>query len=161
MTEKKTISAAQLYERITVRTAIAILLLAANHCLELVAYFSEAGLAKVLDKSGVVFAALVIVLILPSAVQLKRYKRIHAGSCREPEGFILEAFKKASLISFGASFISLSLFKPLALLNFNEMPADFMLNLALSILLGSMGIAFFYYSKDDSEEDDFAGEETP
>ena len=99
---------------------------------------------------------LAIIVVLPQFVKLIRLMaRMRSGQC-EPEGFVVDVYKRAAERAFAFTFIFL-LFMDFMIGRFwTELPADFVIEVVIAVSLALFSLSFFLFNRDDGEdEDDF------
>ncbi len=143
----------QLYDRFMQKTAIAFFILALNYVIDIVQYYAAEDVSKILGYLGLGGAAVIVILLFPDMVRLMRLRRQNTVSCREPEGFVVENFKKAAAKGFMITFLFLTFLKIVTKNLLADLPAAVVVNITLALLLGTVSIAFYIFNRDDGEDE--------
>ena len=102
---------------------------------------------------------------MPSVLGVGYLKYKYRGACIEQEGFVLEAVKKASVMSFSLTFAFMVFINGFLVFNddaeldfFPDMPVRFYLKSIMAFTLIIQSLFFFWYTRDSSGDDEFEGE---
>ncbi len=151
---KKEISTPQLYDRFMQRVAVAFFVLSLNYVADIVRVYSSEEVDQILGYASKASAIAVLLLILPSFIPLMRRRYNNKSACREPEGFIVEGFKKATLKAFSFTFLVLVYGQMFAEELLLEITGEVAIHFVLAMLLGTASVSFFFAIRDDSDEED-------
>ncbi len=153
-------SAAQFYERFLGRVTLGLLLLAIALVIDCAGYFVDAATDEVLRYVRRTLSVVIIIVVAPSTLKLMWNRWKSDSPHREPESFVVEIYKKASLHGF--TFVALALVVLQGVLGAGEstLPALFFIKAVLAAMLLVTSLSFYLQMQvdDDLEEDDFDDE---
>ncbi|MCH7807555.1 MAG: hypothetical protein IH995_10550 [Proteobacteria bacterium] len=165
MTSKDQAYVAERVDKFQKTIAIGLLVLAAAWGVEIAQFWVEEGTREILEDVSFWMFMLVIVIILPSVLGVGYLKYKYRGACIEQEGFVLEAVKKASVMSFSLTFAFMVFINGFLVFNddaeldfFPDMPVRFYLKSIMAFTLIIQSLFFFWYTRDSSGDDEFEGE---
>ena len=148
-------SAAQFYDRFLGRTTFGLFLLAVALVIDCIGYFVEPEVNELLRYGRRALSVIIVVIVAPSVFRLLQLRLKDKTACREPESFMVEIYKKASMHGF--TFIALTLVALQAYLGSGDstLPAQFYIKAILGATLMVTSISFYLQTRVDDEDDDF------
>lgn len=148
-------SAAQFYDRFLGRTTFGLFLLAFALVIDCIGYFVEPGTQDLLRYGRRALSVIIVLAIGPVVLKLLWMRWKDKSSCREPESFVVEIYKKASMHGF--TFIALTLVALQGYLGTVEspLPAQFFIKAILAATLMVTSISFYLQMRVEEEDDDF------
>ncbi len=159
MTAKDQAYVAERVDKFQKTVAIGLLVLAASYGVEIAQFTVEEGTQEILERVSFWMSILVIIVILPSVLGIGYLKYKYRGACIEQEGFVLEAVKKAAVMSFSLTFAFMVFIDGFLLFNddaemdfFPDMPVKFYLKAIMAFTLTIQSLFFFWYTRDTDEE---------
>lgn len=157
VTDKKE-TLAQFYERLQQRVALCVMMMSVAYGFGTAQFFVPA-VADQLGTLQTIAAVAAALLVLPLTIQATLKRTRNRKACREPEGFVAEAARKAGFGAWTATFIVLVFLSAVTRRTFADVPAETIIQMVLSVSLAAFAIAFFWLSRDVADdEDDFADE---
>jgi uncharacterized membrane protein len=157
MLEKK--SPAQMIDAFLRRTALCVGIVAILYAVQAYEQVAPEALAGYLDKLAMALSALVIILMLPSFLRFRGYRRSKACSRAEADSYIADRFKLAAHHAFTTTFISLvGLQLVIRQLEKRDihLSSEFFIDASLAISLGAFALFFYRLVRDEDGEDDDA-----
>ena len=165
MTSKDQAYVAERMDKFQKTIAIGLLVLVAAYGFEIAQFWAQESTREILEDISFWISVLVIIIILPSVLGVVYLKYKYRGACIEQEGFVLEAVKKASMMSFALTFSFMVFIDGFLVFNddaemdfFPDMPVKFYLKSIMAFTLVIQSLFFFWYTRDSSEDDEFEGE---
>jgi uncharacterized membrane protein len=147
MVEKSKMSVAEQIDRAHQRIALGVLLVAGAYFISVVKFFVTPQVSGILDIASKVLGVATIVLVLPSFLKFVSMRRRNREACREPEGFVIEMFNKATSTAFKATFVFL-VFLEIVSTNFTaDMPGEFFVKLIMTVTLAVFSVTFFILNR--------------
>jgi len=165
MTAKDQAYVAERVDKFQKTIVIGLLVLVAAYGVEIAQFWVDEGTGEILEDVSFWLSVLFIIIILPSVLGVGYLKYKYRGACIEQEGFVLEAVKKASMMSFSLTFAFVVFIDGFLVFNddaeldfFPDMPVKFYLKSIMAFTLTVQSLFFFWYTRDSSEGDEFEGE---
>jgi len=160
MTAKDQAYVAEKMDRFQKFVAIGILVLAFSYTAEVFQYLVSGSTLEILKSVSFWLGILVILIILPQAIQFGYLRYKYRSFCIEIEGYVLDAVRKASVMSFSLTFCFMVFMDGFLLLNgeadlnvSTEYPARFYLKIILAFTLFIQSIAFFWFTRGGEGDD--------
>jgi hypothetical protein len=161
MAKSKHISAAEFVDAFMWRIALAVGLVSLAYASSALTFVVADSVSYYLDKVNLVLGLAAVALILPQFLKMARHKARNLSSTMEPEGFVVDAYKRAAEKAFSFTFIFL-IFLDIMIENvWANLPAEFLINVIVSFSLATFSLSFFFFSRshsDEDAEDDFESE---
>lgn len=147
MTNKKKASVAEQIDKMMQRVALGTFLVAVAYAIVTAKFLVTEETGDVLNIIARVLGVLIIVLILPGFIKFVNLKRKNREACREPEGFVIEMFNKATGKAFQFTFLFLIFFEFLSKSYLTHLPGEFFIKVTVSVTLGIFSITFFFLNR--------------
>ena len=156
MSDRKPLSSAQFVDRFMTRTATGVLLVSLAYAATTVEYFAPETLAFYLDKLALILGLLAVVIVFPQFVQLIRRRTKLGIGKNEPEGFVIEVYKRAAERAFSLTFIFLLFMDVMTDRGLAGLPAEVVVETIIAFSLAIFSLSFFIFNRAfDGEDDDF------
>ena len=153
MNNKTSTSVAEQLDKIMQKTALGVLFVACAYTMSILKIFFDEPISTILDFTKLALGILTVVMILPGFVKGIQLRKKYGAACKEPEGFIVEMFNKATGKSFQFTFIFLIFLEMISRSHFAYLPTEFFLKLTIAVTLAIFSLTFFYLSRSDSYDD--------
>lgn len=146
---------AQLYDRFQHRSAISMFMLALAYVIDVARAFVADDLSSLLRVPQLALAILLVLNLLPVVLKVKwvKYKR-HPG-CNDPDGFVANAFKEASVRGFATGFIALLIVGQASKTYLAHWSTITFVNAVLALMLGVVSISFLMATREPETADEF------
>ncbi|MEE8295146.1 MAG: hypothetical protein V3R64_05500 [Sphingomonadales bacterium] len=147
MTNKKKLSFAEQIDKMMQRIALGTFLVAVAYAIVTAKFIVTEETGDVLNIIAKVLGVLIIVLILPTFIKFVNMRRKNREGCREPEGFVIEMFNKATGKAFQFTFLFLIFFELVSKFYLTHLPGEFFIKVIVSVTLGIFSITFFFLNR--------------
>ena len=147
MTNKKKPTVPEQIDKMMQRTALGTFLVAVAYAIVTAKFLVTEETGEVLNIIAKVLGVLIIVLILPGFIKFVNLKRKNRDACREPEGFVIEMFNKATGKAFQFTFLFLIFFEFVSKSYLTHLPGEFFIKVIVSVTLGIFSITFFFLNR--------------
>lgn len=158
MSAKKTPSPAEIFEKAMQRIALGVLLVSLANLMKILKYVLSPDFAAALDMAELGLGALAVIVVLPHVIKLVALK-MRLPSCEhEPEGFLVDVYKRAAEKGFAFTFIFLLFMNFMTSRSWAEFPAELVIEIIIAVSLAIFGVSFFVISRsydDDENDEDF------
>lgn len=146
-------SSADAIENYMQMIGIAFAVMAFLNGMEAAQFLVSESTAQILDNITFGMAILMVAIFLPLTIHYVYQRRKDPASCREPESFILENFKKAGSKAFALTFVFI-VFLKIFMKNtaLADLPAKFFLEMLTAFTVGVFAIAFFMLNRGSDNE---------
>ncbi len=164
MTKSKKISVAEQVDSMMQRVALGVFLVSIAYAISAIRFFVSQESVEMLDIASRALGVLIIILVLPGFIKFMILKRNNRQACKEPEGFVVEMFNKATGKAFQFTFLFLVAFEFVNDDFIAGLPSEFVIKLILAVTLAIFSLTFFALSRVDEHpehEDEFNSGENP
>lgn len=152
-------SMAQFVDRFLQLITLGVFVLAFSYAVGVAKYFAPHEMLVTLDMVKTGLAFLGSATILPPFIKFVRMKKKCGSSFAEPNGYIVEVYRKACEYAFAFTFVLLILLEPIAVGFLTDIPAALYIHVTLTVSLLSLSLSFFFMSRGgDGPDDDFEEE---
>ncbi len=149
---------AQFYDRFLGRVAIGLFIVAMGLGIDGIGYFVEPDVAAMLKYVRTALAIVLMILVLPVFLKLLFLRFRNKKDCQEPESFVTEVYKHASVHGFSVVMLMLIAAQVVLGLESDALPTEFYIKTILATGFLAVSISFFIQMY-KSEDDDFASED--
>ena len=148
-------SPAEALDRFLQRLAIGVFLLGISFALSAANFVASEEVLDIIRPIRKVFGLAVIVIVLPPLLKAFKFKGHVLQKCYEPEGYVVEMFKRACVMAFSLTFVTLIIIERITDAGLIDLPTPFFLRIALSISLDVFALTFFMstLASDDDEDE--------
>ncbi len=122
------------------------------HGLEAAEYLVNDQLAKTLSNASLALGIVIMAIVLPLGFRVSSLRKQDPSGYAEPEGFVIEMFKKAAFTAFALTFLFTAFLKILPRKFYPDLPPGFWLELTMIFSTLVFGLAFFFLSRAGGEE---------
>ena len=164
MTKQKPISVVEQIDKMHQRIAIGVFLVAIAYATSVIRFLVNEETSELLDIFSKVLGIVIIILVLPAFLKLMNMRRKNKGACKEPEGFVIEMFNKATSMAFQFTFLFLVVLEIISKNILAHLPGEFVIKLIITVTLAIFSLTFFFLNRaGDTEEteDDFTNGGNP
>lgn len=147
MTKGKKPSFPEQIDKMMQRVALGTFLVAVAYAIITAKFLVAEETGEILNIIAKVLGVLIIVLILPGFVKFVNMRRKNREACREPEGFVIEMFNKATGKAFQFTFLFLIFFEIVSKNYLTHLPGEFFIKVIVSVTLGIFSITFFFLNR--------------
>ena len=144
--------------------ALAVFLMAVAYAISVLEFFVSEDVKAVLNISSQVLGIIILLIVIPAFVKFMRMKRKNRESCKEPEGFVIEVFDKATGKAFQFTFIFLIILEFFSGSYLLHLPGEFFVKLIITVTLAVFSLTFFFLNRDWGQaevEDEFGNRQNP
>lgn len=162
MTGRKPISIVEQIDKIHQKIALGVFLVAIAYAISVVKFLVSEETGGMLNIISKVLGITVIALVLPAFLKFVNMIRKSPGACKEPEGYVIEMFNKATGRAFQFTFLFLIALEFASESYLSHLPGEFFVGLTISVTLAIFSLAFFFLNRAGDAggiEDDFANGE--
>lgn len=150
-------SQAEIMESFLQNIAIAVFLTALAFAAKAAIHLVPPEIAGYLRPLKTILGIGAVVLILPGYLQfLRRFTRSQRKACVQSEGFVAHAFRKACAKAFELTFVFLVILNFITRDHLQDLPTVFFMQFLTFLTLVVFSIAFFVFSRGDSDLDSLA-----
>ncbi len=149
---------AQFYDRFLGRVAIGLFLVAMGLGIDGLGYFVEPDVAAMLKYGRTGLSVVLMILVLPVFLKLLFLRFNNKEACQEPESFVTEVYKHASVHGFSVVMLMLIAFQVVLGPESDALPTEFYIKSILATGFLAVSISFFIQMY-RSEDDDFVSED--
>lgn len=160
MSAKERAMVAEKVDRFQKFVTLGIFVLAISYGLETAQFLVGDATKEILEDITFPLSILVMIIILPNALHFGYLRYKYKKICLEIEGFVMDAVKRASVMSFSLTFVFMVFLDGFMLFNdeaggdfFPDMPARFYLKVILCFTLTVQSLFFFWYTRDGAGGD--------
>lgn len=160
MTAKDQAYVAEKIDRFQKFVTLGIFVLAIAYTVEVFQFLVSESTRELLEDISFWMSILVILIILPNVLQFGYLRYKFRSFCIEVEGFVLDAVKKASVMSFSLTLAFMVFMDGFLLFNDEggldmvaDYPPKFYLKIILAFTLYVQSFFFFWYTRDSEGED--------
>ncbi len=141
------------------RIALGVLLVAIAYATSVIRFLVSEEMEGILDIMSRVLGITIIILVLPPFLKFLNMRRKNRGACKEPEGFVIEMFNKATGKAFQFTFLFLVALEVIGMNYLDHLPGEFFIKLIISVSLAIFSLTFFFLNRagDAGETDDHFG----
>ncbi len=164
MTKQKPISFVEQIDKMHQRIAMGVFLVAIAYAISVIRFLVSEEISGILDIFSKVLGIAIIILVLPAFLKFVNMRRKNKGACKEPEGFVIEMFNKATGKAFQFTFLFLVVLEIIGKNFLAHLPGEFLIKLIISVTLAIFSLSFFFLNRaGDAEEteDNFANGGNP
>jgi hypothetical protein len=159
MTKQKPTSFVEQIDKMHQRIAIGVFLMAIAYAISVIRFLVSEEMNGILDTTSRVLGITIFILVLPAFLKFVNMRRKNRRACKEPEGFVIEMFNKATGKAFQFTFLFLVALEFMSSSYLTQLPGEFFIKLIISVTLAIFSLTFFLLNRagDVGEtEDDFA-----
>lgn len=159
MTKQKPISIVEQIDKMHQRIALGVFLVAIAYAISVIRFFVSEEISGILDTFSKVLGITIIILVLPAFLKFVNMRRKKRGACKEPEGFVIEMFNKATGKAFQFTFLFLIALEFIDKNYLAHLPGEFLIKLIISVTLAIFSLTFFFLNRpeDAGETDEHFG----
>ena len=158
MSKKKPKSPAEIADQAMQYIAIGIFLVALAKASSALIFFAGEDMVSLLRYAKTGLGILAVIVVFPQFVRLVRLKMNIPSGCAEPEGFIIDVYKRAAERAFAFTFVFLVFLDYMTGNSWSHLPTEFVADLILAASLAFFSLSFFVFNRagdTDEGEDDF------
>lgn len=159
MNRQKQVSIAEQIDRMHQKIAVGVFLVAIVYAISAAQFLISEETKGILDIISKILGITILFLVLPAFLKLMNMRRKNKGACKEPEGFVIEMFNKASGKAFQFTFLFLVALEIISKNVLANLPGEFLIKLIISVTLAIFSLTFFFLNHDGDvgeTEDDFS-----
>ena len=163
-TRQVKVSVAEQIDRMMQRIALGVFLVAIAYGLSIAEFFVSTQTNEILNNVMRVLGVGIFVLVLPQFLKFLMMRHKYSEACKEPEGFVIEMFDKATGKAFQFTFLFLV---PLEFASdglLSHLPGEFFIKLIIMVTLAIFSLTFFFLNRAGDApgpEDEFSNGDTP
>ncbi len=161
MSQNNQQSAAEIVDKFMQRTALAVFLISLAFACTALRFVVEGDIASHLGKAKLVFSVLAVILVLPQFIRVMRLAIKNRASGCEPEGFIVDVYRRASEKGFAFNFIFLLIMDVVTDNLVTDLPPKFFIDVVIAASLAIFSLSFFFLNRKsnaDEGDDEFESE---
>ena len=153
MSNKKTISAAQMVDSFLRRVVLGVFIVALKYGASALEEVSNEPLAGYLDTGQLISSIIVVLIVLPAFIKFFRTRTLPECQRGETDSYIAEMVKQSALHAFSGTFVFLIALEVLVKKITFTAPVSFYLDIVLFAALTIFSISFYLLVRDDGEDD--------
>jgi len=146
-------SPAQFIEKFMNRVAVGVFLISLAYASSAMMFVVSEAMALYLDRLSFGFGLLAVAVVFPSVVKMIIAKRRAGAGSHQPDGFVVDAYKRAAERGFALTFVFLLLMDFLTGRFFVDLPAEFAIQIILAISLAIFSLSFFIFTREEGDEE--------
>jgi len=147
MKDRKILSIAEQIDNMMQKVALGTFLVAVAYAIITAKFLVTEETGDVLNIIARILGVLIIVLVLPGFIKFVNLKRKNREACREPEGFVVEMFNKATGKAFQFTFLFLIFFEIISKNFLTDLPGEFFIKVIISVTLAIFSVTFFFLNR--------------
>jgi len=147
MKDRKILSIAEQIDNMMQKVALGTFLVAVAYAIITAKFLVTEETGDVLNIIARILGVLIIVLVLPGFIKFVNLKRKNREACREPEGFVVEMFNKATGKAFQFTFLFLIFFEIISKNFLTDLPGEFFIKVIISLTLAIFSVTFFFLNR--------------
>ncbi|WP_262694266.1 hypothetical protein [Kordiimonas aquimaris] len=148
-------SHAQLYDKFLNRIALGLLIVAFSLGVDCMRYFVELEVGEALRYVRRGMTVLLFIVVLPTFIKVMMLRFKNRTACQEPESFIVDIYKNASVHGFTATMLMLLTAQVIVGPDVGVLPTEFFIKVILGGGFLAVAISFFVQQRgsDDDESE--------
>ena len=162
-TRQVKVSVAEQIDRMMQRIALGVFLVAITYGLSVAEFFVSPQTNEILNNVIRVLGVGIIVLVLPQFLKIVMMKHKNREAFKDPEGFVIEMFDKATGKAFQFTFLFLVFLEFASDSLLSHLPGEFFIKLIIMVTLAIFSLTFFFLNRAGDApgpEDDFSDGDT-
>lgn len=138
------------------RIALGVFLVSLAYGASALIFVSDGEIASYLGKAKLGLGILAVILVLPQFIKMVRFKMKRPSDGCEPEGFVVDVYKRAAEKGFAFTFIFLLIMDVVTDKVVTDLPPKFFIEVVIAASLAIFSLSFFFLNRetDDREDDD-------